>query len=921
MYTINQIEDWYNRALEKQEEIRESFLKKELENDPKLLTAVLDLLQFEKVEKSALTRLVEQLNQPEIPQEIPKIERYEIIEKVGEGGMAVVYKAKRIDGVFDHNVAIKILKKGMDSEDILRRFTLERNLLGRLKHQHIAQIYDGGLTTDGRPYFVMEYVDGTDVLTYVQGKSKKEKLNFFLQICSAVEFAHQNLVIHRDIKPNNILVNQLGELKLTDFGIAKVIADENPEYTKPHNRLLTPDYASPEQIEGIPVDLRSDIYQLGKILQKLFVSSPPKEIKTIYNQATSPDRHRRYGSVSELRGDIERYLERKPIIARKPSLGYHLSLFVKRNKIPVTIAVIAFILISILSIIYISSLKEAQLEAERKERKAEEALVFLVDLFNQSDPTVNLGDSLNIGTLLQEGMAKAGQIQDPSTKAAILATLGKVNASLGKYKEGEILLNQSLIIYKDLEDKQATSQVYYEKGMIKKRTADNPEALILLKKALQLSDEVEEKIKIKIHLAEIFDLFDNDSARYYSEQALADMANAKINRKLEIQNRYNITEIGLGLLNNQQTDSVMDYKIALVREFKAKYPEETLQLAQFYSNLSVNYRWENEYDSALKYARLNLDLLNKVYGKNNINTTSGLLLMAEGHSWKGHSDSAKFYSSKSLEIKENLFGKNHPSQIEELSLIAKNQINNGEYKKGEIILRQVYELSYNTYGLYNKITGDHLFNLLQHYNRMGDFKKSVLLYPRLIKVDSSTYGMTSNTATTFLDYAWALGSLDSTQKALNNCYRAREIYKKDVGKDHFLYGMALFNIGEYGRESMPEKSLLYLDSAINILEKKMPDNHPRVGNYMHTYAEALRENEQDSLSNIYYVKSIKNYSTNYSKDEPDRVVAFQINYSRHLLNQNMTDSARTVLQEAFILIDDHDQSELQNEISTLMNSI
>jgi serine/threonine protein kinase len=211
-----------------------------------------------------------------------QIGAYKIEREVGRGGMGAVYLASRADEHFQTRVAIKLVKRGMDSDFVIRRFLGERQILAYLNHPHIARLLDGGATEDGLPYFVMEYIEGLPITQYcdLHRLTTAERLKLFQQVCSAIQYAHQNLVVHRDIKPGNILVTNSGEVKLLDFGIAKLLAPElSPtDITAKFGRLMTPDYASPEQVKGEPITTASDIYSLGVLLYQLLTGHRPYHI-------------------------------------------------------------------------------------------------------------------------------------------------------------------------------------------------------------------------------------------------------------------------------------------------------------------------------------------------------------------------------------------------------------------------------------------------------------------------------------------------------------------------------------------------------------------------------------------------------------------------------------------------------------------
>lgn len=201
---------------------------------------------------------------------------YRIVEEIGHGGMGEVYRASRVDGQYQKQVAIKLVRIGLDSAFLVERFLHERQILASLDHPNIARLYDGGTTEDGVPYLVMELVEGTPIDQYCDEHdlSTNRRLELFLQVCAAVQYAHQHLVIHRDIKPSNILVAADGVPKLLDFGIAKIL---DPAIASEHTmlHLLTPEYASPEQIRGEPITTATDVYSLGVVLYKLLAGRLP----------------------------------------------------------------------------------------------------------------------------------------------------------------------------------------------------------------------------------------------------------------------------------------------------------------------------------------------------------------------------------------------------------------------------------------------------------------------------------------------------------------------------------------------------------------------------------------------------------------------------------------------------------------------
>jgi serine/threonine protein kinase/tetratricopeptide (TPR) repeat protein len=309
---------------------------------------------------------------------------YRVLELVGRGGMGTVYRGVRSDEHFEKQVALKVVRRGLDTDSILRRFKSERRILARLDHPGIARVLDGGTTPDGRPFLVMEYVVGERIDRYAvaHGLTIAERLNLFREVCAAVQYAHQNLVVHRDIKPANILVTSEGRPKLLDFGIAKLLdPDASDEPTATDARVLTPEYASPEQVRGEAVTTASDVYSLGVLLFELLTGQkpyrlesrvphavaqavceeePPRpstvalhelthpkgssarlrralagDLDTIVLMALRKEASRRYASVEQLSDDLRRHLDGHPVRAQRDTLRYRGAKFLKRNRLVV----------------------------------------------------------------------------------------------------------------------------------------------------------------------------------------------------------------------------------------------------------------------------------------------------------------------------------------------------------------------------------------------------------------------------------------------------------------------------------------------------------------------------------------------------------------------------------------------------------
>jgi len=445
--------------------------------------------------------------------EAPAPERigpYRVLRQLGRGGMGEVLLGERADGLFEQRVAIKLLRPGMASDEILQRFSRERRILARLEHPHIARLLDGGAAEDGRPYFVMELVEGEPITDYCRTRDLPvdERLRLLQDCCDAIAAAHRNLVVHRDLKPSNVLVTQDGEVKLLDFGIAKLLGPEDTgevaAETRTEMRLLTPAYAAPEQILGEPVTTATDVWALGALAYELLTGTLPQKREGRSASAlaaavaddvterpsqrvareplgalpllrpTEGDRRRltkrlrgdldnvllaalrrvperRYGSVTAFAGDLRRHREGQPIKARPDTFGYRVGKFVRRNRIGVAAGVL--VLASLVTGIAVAVWQARRAEANAKTaaaaaRRAEGVKEFLIGLFEVADPEQASGGSITASELLdQAGKRLETELSsEPDIQADLLEAVARIDKGLGRLDTAEDLAKRSLEI-------------------------------------------------------------------------------------------------------------------------------------------------------------------------------------------------------------------------------------------------------------------------------------------------------------------------------------------------------------------------------------------------------------------------------------------------------------------------------------------
>ena len=445
-----------------------------------------------------------------------RIGPYRVVRELGRGGMGAVYLAERADGQFEHRVALKLVRGGFESADLVRRFLDERQILARLEHPHIARLLDGGVTDDGIPYFVMEYVEGEPITAHCDRHRLPvdARLRLFTAVCEAVAHAHRNLVVHRDLKPSNILVTPDGQVKLLDFGIAKLLGDgaqdQDSSQTRTGVYLLTPEYAAPEQVRGEPVTTATDVYALGAVLYELlsgrraqsFSQRSPAELARVVGEVTPPPpsqamarRARREGVdvpgagptevaaargidpgrlERALRGDLDaivmhalrkeprqRYASVEALLADlerqragRPVAARHGTLAYRGRRFlrrhRVPVAAVALVVLSLLGGL-VTATRQGRLAARESER-AQQVTEFLIGLFRVSHPSESRGRELSARELLDSGVVRVERelADDPELQAEMLTLLGSIYRELAVLDRADTLLRRAVALRESL---------------------------------------------------------------------------------------------------------------------------------------------------------------------------------------------------------------------------------------------------------------------------------------------------------------------------------------------------------------------------------------------------------------------------------------------------------------------------------------
>jgi serine/threonine-protein kinase len=425
------------------------------------------------------------------PSHPERVGAYRILRLIGEGGMGTVYLAEREGEGFQQRVALKLLRTGWGDPKQAERMQRERAILARLEHSGIARLVDGGVSEEGQPWLAMEYVEGAGLLRHAreQKLAVEERLQLFLQVCDAVQYAHQQLVVHRDLKPGNIMVGVDGRVRLLDFGIALLVdPEERPAGITQTAAWLTPAYASPEQVRGERVSTLSDVYALGVLLYELLADARPYEVDarspaqveelvchtmparpsskvqsprlrrrlegdldTIVLTAMAKEPERRYGSPAALAEDLRLHLTGMPVHARPASIAYRARKFVARHAMAVLS--VALIVLSLAAGIWMAAGQAARADRERDAatREAERATrvsALLVDLFRFSDPTEARGEDLTAREVLERGTERIEREfgDRPDIQASLLSEVAQIHANLGQLGRAESLSRRALEI-------------------------------------------------------------------------------------------------------------------------------------------------------------------------------------------------------------------------------------------------------------------------------------------------------------------------------------------------------------------------------------------------------------------------------------------------------------------------------------------
>jgi serine/threonine-protein kinase len=778
-----EIEEVFEFALDLDVDRRAAWLNARCGNDGQLRAEVDALIAAHESPPGILER---RLTPAPRPSTEPLIDRrigpYRVVRELGRGGMGVVYLAERVDGEFRREVAIKLLRNSPDADELHRRFIAERQILASLSHPHIAQLLDGGTTQGQLPYLVMEYVDGLPITTYCDRHSLDvaSRLRLFVDVCRAVNSAHQNLVIHRDIKPGNILVTAAGQVKLLDFGIAKLLNSAMGGTTMPHThtafRVMTPDYASPEQVRGDPLTTGSDVYALGVVLYELLAGRRPYNVRTggerelqelvcereperpstwatrapspdeleapspaevASLRCTSPERlertltgdldaivmmalrkepRRRYGSAELLAEDIERHLNGLPVLARHPSRAYYLGKFLRRHRAAVSLGAVAA-----LSLVAGTGVAVKQTTAARRDRdRATAALTQARQALHESEETTSFLAGLFDADVPAPGTAAPG-----STDKLIARGMVQV----------EQLGDRPLVQARMLD---GMGRIYQNAGRLSESRQAYERSLALRRgKGAAESAEI---VPTLLHLASVL--------RVLGVYAAADSTTwtaLRISEKVNGPGDPATADAWqmLSMLAVYRSD-LRDAEVYARRSMDlrvAAYGPDDPRIAFSVEMLGGALRRLGRNEEGVRYMRQALALYERDKGSNDVNLIVPLYRLADAlaNDQEDFSEAARLMERGVAIARANL-GDAHPRTAFTLEMLGSLESRRGNFAKAEPLSRRAVEIFDKTLGTRDNSTADAHADLAKVYSRMGRWPDAEAAQRVAIAVYDSSLG-------------------------------------------------------------------------------------------------------------------------------------------------------------------------------------
>jgi eukaryotic-like serine/threonine-protein kinase len=730
---------------------------------------------------------------------------YRLLELIGEGGMGQVWLAEQKQPV-RRRVALKLIKAGMDTREVVARFESERQALALMDHPAIAKVFDAGATPEGRPYFVMEYVAGLPITTYCDNHklTTRQRMELFIKLCEGVQHAHQKAIIHRDLKPSNILVSEVDGKpmpRVIDFGLVKATSQRltaDSMYTSVGAILGTFAYMSPEQADsgGEDIDTRTDVYSLGVVLYQLLVGALPLDLNKLaydealrrlrdedvlrpssriikrdsdstiraQNRGTDPptlarqlrgdadavalkalekDRRRRYGSPSELAADIGRYLCNEPVTAYPPSAAYRTRKYIRRHRLGVVVSAAVLLLLIGFSVAQTIALRRVSRERDRADRVTD----LMINMFKVSNPSEARGNTVTAREVLDKASKdiQNGWSNDPELKAKMLYTMGRTYASLGLYTRAQPLIEQAVAI---------------QRRVLGPEHPDTLSSLNLLASVLRREGHYAEAEKLNRQTLEI--------------------------RRRVLGPEHPDTLVSMNSLasdlwiEGHVAESEKLYRETLDIRRRVLGPDHSDTLATM-NNLANVLSSEDNYAAAEKLDRETLDIHRRVLGPEHPDTLLSMSNLAVDLFSEGHFAEAENLNREALEIRRHVLGPEHPDTLKTMSNLANDLSNEGNYTEAEKLDRETLDIRRRVLGPEDPDTLVSLGNEALDLSHEGRFGEAEKLFREAIQTAEETKqpGAPGNAWYNFACGAALVGRRDD---ALSHLDKAIEHGYTDAGK-------------------------------------------------------------------------------------------------------------------------------------------
>ncbi|MEX1269572.1 MAG: serine/threonine-protein kinase [Balneolaceae bacterium] len=822
-----------------------------------------------------------------------KIGAYRLKNLIGHGGMGSVFLAEREDGNFSQTVSLKLVRREMATPSNKARFRREQQILAGLSHANIARLYDGGVSSDGLPYLVMEYVDGKPITKYCDDNklTVHERIELFKQVCRAVQYAHSNLVIHRDLKPDNIFVTGNGQVKVLDFGIAKLL-DPEPDssimQTQEGSRILTLHFAAPEQVTGDKLTTSVDIYALGNLFFQLIAGIQPfdlrdkerKEIEDIITYTAAPNPARRfsglpgknkleiaekrsarsaeladelgsdlaaivhktlrkepearYKSAGNLLEDLDRFLQNMPVTARDGTLRYHLGKFARRHKAAIISVIIVFSMMLSFGLFYTYQITQERNKAQLESKKATQIKNFTLDIFNSHNPNLPdySGKDISAHELLESGLGKVESelTGQPELYIEMLGVIGSAFKNIDAYELSDQALNKALGRSNEIFGNQSlqSAGIMAELSVLERVRGNYNRAEELISQTIRIKEEEQEDTDLSASYA-IYGFVKAQQGMYHEAEQIL-----------------------------KKADSL----------YVASGQGESVDRNTTLSNLSEVHRKLNNYEEAEKLLRQSLEFFENYYNGPHLNIATNLGKLGALYHGVGRYEEAEEVLLSALESKIELLGEQNSSVADTYEVITLNYRIMGDLAKAEEYAIKNMDLNYLLYDE-NSVKVARSLNILSLLQAdSGDYQMAESNYHKTINIMRETLDENHpSLAITLYNLAHLYSIQEKYIEARDLFEQVVEMDKIRLGPRHREVAVDLNKLAGVHRElgELAKADSIYREAG-PIFYEEFPENHYRVAEYLVDYGKLKLLQEKFTEAKEDFDNALQIFRSNFDED-------------------------------------------------------